>query len=319
MFTRFGRMVKRRLFGVTQDAPAPPETRHVWSIGIYSGANCLEFAPPDTLVNPVLTDASVSNIRTNTVADPFMLRVDGCWYMFFEVMNERTGKGVIGLATSEDGAAWAYQGIVLREPFHLSYPYVFEHQGEFYMIPECYESHAVRLYRATKFPRRWSMVGTLLTGPVLLDPSIVRFGDRWWLFVETNPELKWDTLRLYGAGDLMGPWSEHPASPIVQGDPHTARPAGRVVVTGDTLIRYAQNCAPQYGTDVRAFEVTELTDRSYHERPASAQPILGPSGIGWNRSGMHHIDPHRVDGGKWIACVDGWFAASGAGVRGHHA
>jgi hypothetical protein len=40
-------------------------------------------------------------------------------------------EGEIGLATSEDGLKWDYKQVVLNEPFHLSYPYVFEWQVRF--------------------------------------------------------------------------------------------------------------------------------------------------------------------------------------------
>jgi hypothetical protein len=40
--------------------------------------------------------------------------------MFFEVMDAVIKKGRIGLAVSDDGKSWAYDSIVLAEPFHLS-------------------------------------------------------------------------------------------------------------------------------------------------------------------------------------------------------
>jgi hypothetical protein len=85
-----------------------------------------------------------------------------------------------------------------------------------------------------------------------------------------------------------------------------ARPAGRIVDWDGRLLRFAQNCEPAYGTDVRAFEIRSLTANSYHERPLGAAPILGPGRDDWNRAGMHHVDLHRVSADRWIACVDGW-------------
>ena len=225
--------------------------------------------------------------------------------MFFEVMNRPHGSGQIGLAVSDDGVDWRYQQIVLAEPFHLSYPHVFEWGGDVYMIPESHQVRSVRLYRASPFPLRWSLVSSLLDGAVFSDSSIVRFGDKWWLFTETSPD-KFDTLQLYYANDLLGPWYEHPESPIVRADPRRARPAGRILVLQDRLVRFAQDCHPVYGSAVRAFEVTELTTASYHEREVVDRPVLAGSGSGWNASGMHHIDAHQIESGRWLACVDGW-------------
>ncbi len=44
------------------------------------------------------------------------------WFTFFEVLSREYGRGEIGLAASVDGFEWQYRQIVLREPFHLSYP-----------------------------------------------------------------------------------------------------------------------------------------------------------------------------------------------------
>lgn len=277
-----------------------------WSIGIYLGESPLVVTAPQGVANPVLTREHVTDVPAAAVADPFMVRKGDRWYMFFEVLNRSSRKGDIGLAVSENGLNWLYQQIVLSEPFHLSYPYVFEWMNEFYMIPERFQSRSIGLYKASKFPVLWSFVGTLMEGAYFVDNSVFRYRDKWWLLTETNPEVRHDTLRLFYADDLVGPWREHASSPIVQGDPRIARPAGRVLVLDDVVIRYAQNCQPHYGTDVRAFEITELSTTSYQERAASQGPVIAGGGTGWNACGMHHIDPHQQGDGRWIACVDGW-------------
>lgn len=275
----------------------------MWSIGIYVGDSPFYLTPAPGIVNPVLTRDSVSDVTAKFVADPFMLNVSGVWHMFFEVMNRETKKGEIGLATSDNGLDWKYRQIVLAEPFHLSYPYVFEWNGEHYMIPETFDSATVRLYKADYFPTRWLFVGPLVQVSCA-DPSIFQFQDRWWMFI-CSPPFQHDTLRLYFAEDLMGPWIEHPASPIVEGNKENARPAGRVVAIGGQVVRFAQDCVTRYGNHVRAFEISELTTSTYSEKEHHHSPILKASGRGWNDLGMHQIDPHQLPGGKWIACVDG--------------
>ena len=286
----------------------PRRRRQVWSIGIYVGESPLNLVSPRETVNPVLTREEVSDAPAAFVADPFMLRVAHAWHMFFEVMDRRSRKGVIGLATSENGMKWKYRQIVLSEPFHLSYPYVFEWMNDHYMVPETGDAGCIRLYKAAEFPRQWTLVGTLLNGDRFRDPSIFRYDGRWWLFVETSSGMddRHDTLRLYHANDLTGPWLEHRKSPVVKGDPHIARPAGRVLVLNGRVIRYAQDCYPTYGTGVRAFEITDLTPARYHEQGVLRRPVLSASGAGWNAGGMHHVDPHPIDGEGWMACVDGW-------------
>jgi hypothetical protein len=275
----------------------------MWSIGIYTGASPLLLTPAAGVANPVLTREQVHDVPAGFVADPFMLARDGAWYMFFEVLNRETERGEIGLAISGDGLDWTYQQIVLAEPFHLSYPYVFEWQGKYHMIPETLAAQSVRLYRAETFPAGWSCVGSLIEGS-FADPSIFRFDDKWWMFVCATP-YQHDALRLYFADELNGSWEEHPSSPIVSGNRHNARPAGRVLTFDGKLIRFSQDCVPVYGTQVRAFEILELSARSYVERELQCSPVLTASGAGWNALGMHHIDAHLRADGSWIACVDG--------------
>ena len=274
-----------------------------WSIGIYEGNSLFDFNSPKNIRNPVLTARDVKDIPADFVADPFMLRENGIWYMFFEVMEAVTQKGKIGLATSENGFDWNYQKIVIDEEFHLSYPYVFKWKNEYYLIPESNARDSIRLYKAVDFPTQWIFVKDLLSGSKFSDASIFYFQDKWWLLTSLSRS---DVLYLYYANDLMGTWIEHPQSPIIEGDRKIARPGGRVVVHGDKVIRYTQDDEHIYGNKVRAFEITKLTTKNYEEQEVSHNPIIQASGRGWNKLGMHNIDPHKIDKNKWLACVDGY-------------
>jgi hypothetical protein len=282
-----------------------PAALHVeWAIGVYRGDSPFTLKAPEPN-RAVLTKTSVTDVPAEFVADPFMLQVGRLWYMFFEVMREDKRNGEIGLATSNDGVQWQYEGIVLTEPYHLSYPYVFQWMGEYFMIPESYIAGAVRLYTAREFPSRWSFVTELLSGPYFVDSSLLRFDGKWWLFTDASANARHDTLRLFWAEDLTTGWVEHPLSPIIKSDPQIARPAGRLIMFNNRAFRFAQSCYPVYGSRVRAFEITRLTTTAYQEKEIEPTPILKASGSGWNRSGMHHIDAHFADG-RWIACVDGF-------------
>jgi hypothetical protein len=308
---RATRRLKRyanRLLGV--QPPPQPRDKHLWSIGIYRGTSPLDLAPDPRLPNPVFAREQVTDVASAFVADPFLMHADGTWHLFFELFDRRKWRGEIGVATSRDLATWRYDGIVLSEPFHLSYPFVFEWAGERYMIPETHQTRTIRLYRAEAFPRRWALVHTLMSGERYADTTLFRHADRWWLFTETSPERRNDTLRLFHADDLFGAWTEHPMSPIVQGDARAARPGGSVIASDQGIFRFAQDCAGAYGTAVHAFRITTLTPTAYAESPVDGNPLLRASGAGWNEMGMHHLDAHCVAPGEWVAAVDGWIGAT---------
>jgi hypothetical protein len=276
-----------------------------WSIGIYSGRSPYELLPYKRVTNPVVTADMVDDIHASFVADPFMIKARDKWHMFFEAMNTASSKGEIAYASSPDGIQWEYGGIVLSEPFHLSYPYVLEWRENYYMVPETHMTNSVRLYVADIFPTKWRCIGTLLDKAYYADASLVHHQEKWWLFADMFYKAN-DTLGLYYAPELWGPWNEHPKSPVIAGDPGNARPAGRLIEYNGRLVRFAQDCSKRYGLQVRAFEVTEMSALEYCERRAKlARPILWPTKNGWNSAGMHHVDPHLLNSGEWLACVDG--------------
>lgn len=276
-------------------------TQGEYSIGIYTGKSSFKLKPPPEIINPVLTAKDVTDVPAIFTADPFMVNEKGIWYMFFEVLNARNNQGDIGLAVSNDGFNWSYKQIVLDEPYHLSYPYVFKWKDDYYMIPESCKAYSVKLYKATSFPTKWTFVKNLFSGNYF-DSSIFYYNERWWIFTSDRN----DILHLFCAEDLMGPWIEHPKSPVIFRDGNIARSGGRVLILKNKIFRFTQDCEPTYGNQVRAFEITELTLENYSEKEVTENPILKGSGNGWNAEGMHHIDPHIIKENQWLACVDGF-------------
>ena len=271
-----------------------------WSIGIWTGESPLSLEPVPGESNPVLRACDVTDRNTLFVADPFLLSAGNGYAMFFEVYSRDDRQGDIAVATSRDGLSWTYGSVVLDEPFHLSYPYVFRWAGETFMVPESVEALGVFLYRATAFPLEWVRMRMLLEGRYV-DPSLIHYAGRWWLFVgeETN-----DILRLFSAESLDGPFAEHPESPLVVGDASRARPGGRLLEFDGRLFRCAQDDADDYGKRIVLYEILTLTVEAYEEAPTGIEWTGGTSG--WDAAGVHHLDALERNSGGWLAVVDGW-------------
>jgi hypothetical protein len=279
----------------------PQTGREVWSIGIYTGSSPFRISEPRGLRNPVLTPRDVTDFHVNIVAHPFMIIEGSKYYLFFTAKNDQAGEvSGIGLAESANGTEWHYSRMVLKEPFVLSYPYVFRHEGEYYMIPEAYKERSLRLYRANPFPYRWTYEKDLLTGDTYISASVVEYAAMWWMFVGRIGN---ETLRLFYATHLKGQWTEHPLSPIVAKDPNIARPGGRALVIDGKLYRIGQDCEPTYGNQAQAFQVLEISATAYREN-GTGIPLVRAGSRGWNARAMHHVDLHRLSNDKWIAAVD---------------
>ena len=278
-----------------------------WGVGIYVGTAPDKPFTSGNIKNPVLTIKDVTDMDADFVADPFMVKEGGTWYLFVEVLNNADGKGDLSVATSKDGIKFKYQKKVLDEKFHLSYPHVMKWKGQWWMVPESYEDKSIRLYKATKFPYKWKLEKKLVTGSPFVDSTLIEHDGKWWMWSSITGN---NVLVLYYADALDGPWHKHPQNPLRLGDPEYARPGGPIIKYNGRLIRYAQDCFPRYGTAIRAFEVTKLTTTEYAEKVLNdGKPLIGATGTGWNALGMHQLDPHQIAPGKWIAAVDGIYNA----------
>lgn len=272
--------------------------RELWSIAIVRGNEPFALSIPD---KPLLRARDITDTPARMVADPFAVRSGGQWFLFFEIDSVATRQGEIGLAVSADTTNWVYQGIVLDEPFHLSYPLVFEYDNTWYMIPESHQADSIRLYRADPFPAHWTFLTNLVSGSYT-DPTLVRHQNRWWLFATTGQN---ENLHVFYADSLTGPWLAHPGNPVVAQDRTRARCGGRIREINGKLIRFAQDCLERYGHRLLGFEITTLTPEAYEENPLPENPLLEPDGTGWNASRMHQLDLHQAASNRWIGFTDG--------------
>lgn len=259
--------------------------------------------------NPVVTGDSVTDFgRVNYVADPFLMPAQNQWHVFFEVYNKlREPTAVIAHATSENGRDWQYDGIVLQEQVHLSFPYLFKWDSEYYMIPDQQrqaDESRVTLYRAASFPSTWeAVIDIVRPRRRTSDSVIVRWNDRWWCLVGHEPS---GSLYCYHSDELEAKnWQPHPENPVVSDRPEASRPAGRPLPMPTGILMFYQDCSDRYGERVSANLIDQLTTQTFSEQAFQDRPVIeGDSMIGWNSGRMHHMDLWALDD-RFVCVVDG--------------
>ena len=202
-------------------------------------------------------------------ADPFVVCRRGRWYVFFEELVYREVRGVLACLELRADGGWTEPRRVLELPHHLSYPNVFEHEGEWYLVPESRGARRVDLFRATEFPWRWTKVRTLLEDIELVDATLYQHEGRWWMFGNARSHADvslLDELHLYSTDDLLaGQWAPHPDNPVVL-DATAARPAGHLWNEGGRLLRPSQDSSTRYGYGLKLNEVLTLSATEYREQ-----------------------------------------------------
>lgn len=236
--------------------------RSQWRIGYYYADEDADAASPagqlHTLVPP----------RDHDWADPFIVNHEGRSFIFFEDLPYAVGRAHIAAVEVLGEGRTGEPQIVLSRPYHLSYPFVFDWEGELYMIPESADNHSIELYRCEQFPHRWSLYKVLLENVRAYDSTLLHEDGRWWLFAnvaegEADPS---EELHLYWSTSLEGPWVPHCANPVLS-DVRQARGAGPLFRRDGNLYRPSQDCAADYGSAVSINRIDLLDTSSYRETP----------------------------------------------------
>jgi hypothetical protein len=222
---------------------------------------------------PLAKFKMLADDRRRFYADPFLFSDHGVKWLFVEEFEYRTKRGIISCAPLKAGATSISPRPVLSRPYHLSYPFVFRHGEVIYMVPETGSNRTVELYRARSFPFDWELDRVLLDNIELYDSTILRYGNRWWIFGAIGHQngSAQDELAVFYSDRLDTHWKPHRLNPV-KSDCRSARPAGRVIMIGDRLLRPAQDCENGYGTGLVWLEIDELTPEKYSEREIARWP-----------------------------------------------
>src|SRR5262249_17355624 len=144
------------------------------------------------------------------------MKFGGRYLLFFEEFMRVHGRGRISVVEIRNDLSHSRPVTVLEQDYHLSYPFVFQSNGEYYMIPETRQSGRVELYKAERFPYDWRLSDVLLDGIHAVDSTLIEIDDTWWLFanVSAKESRSVDELHVFYANRLAGPWKAHPMNPV---------------------------------------------------------------------------------------------------------
>lgn len=191
-------------------------------------------------------------------ADPFLFENGSKMYLFVEMFDNVTEKGLIGVSVlGENG--FGVPEVVLEESFHLSYPYVFEEDGEIYMMPETMGDGCIQLYKAVDFPNKWQKHSVLADEKGMVDTVIC---GKWLIASRVTDPVKKETQLQLFKKDTGVP---HKVNCYKQAD-QISRGAGRLFERNGKLIRPAQNCSGGvYGAGLVFYSIDEISDTAYSE------------------------------------------------------
>ncbi len=207
--------------------------------------------------------AEIPNPRGHFYADPFIVESNSRHWLFLEDWIDCNGRACLVCMEVLPGGGFGEPAVILDKPYHLSYPHVFCHEGEFFMIPESADGGIVELYRATRFPFEWKPEAALMEDTRLVDTTPFHYEGSWYFFTSTveQPEEAY----LFTSNKIDGKWHYHPSNPIST-DTRRLRGAGAIFRAGNALIRPAQDCSRGYGYQVAFNEILRLSPREYSER-----------------------------------------------------
>jgi SAM-dependent methyltransferase len=233
-----------------------------WQIAIRAQADALESGGGGFVVYPAP--------EGYFFADPFPVRDGSGWVVFFEHYDYAKGR-LAYFRVDENLACSGFEFLDIPISCHASYPYVFEDGGKRYMVPELCHANEINLYECVSWPKKWALVKTIVPGCHNGDNSIVRHGDRYYLFttIYQNGENK---FCIFHSGSLLGEWRPHgrvnASSPANNAD--VTRGAGLIFSSGGRLVRPAQySMNGSNGEAVVLYGIETLSPSEYSEKPIS--------------------------------------------------
>jgi len=219
------------------------------------------------------------------LADPFGILRKGVLNVLCEEFDYNTYKSRIVRVVIANGGFASQPEVVISRPFRLSYPYLVEHNGAVYCIPESHEAREISLYKMKNLPTKWVKVGPLIRNVTAVDATVFQHKGLWWLICSDANDAPLEKLFVWYSRNLPGPWMPHEANPV-KSDIRSSRPAGTPFAHKGSLYRPAQDNSRTYGGRIVLNRVVELTPAEFEEKPVC---VVGPYEDSPWPSGVHTL------------------------------
>lgn len=194
------------------------------------------------------------------IADPFWVENKGEHYLFGEIYFKKANRGGIGYYKMVNDIP-VYQGMVIENPYHMSYPCVFSVGETYYMIPETSANQTIELYRAERFPDKWVLDKVLIRGEHYVDSTIYEQNGCYYLLSYQKQNTGF-SLKLFLLDMEM-----KELTPVGEKlyNKNVGRPGGGVFYEKGALLRPAQNCSGKYGEGLYFYKLTQLNEHGISE------------------------------------------------------
>lgn len=198
---------------------------------------------------------SIPNTEDYWYADPLLFSDNGKTWLFVEAFNRKERKGEIGVFDIVDGSAKNFR-LLITMPTHMSYPFVFKHEGEYFMIPESGAAGCINLYKATSFPDKWSLEKVLLTDDCYRDSTIYKSdGQLFMLSYKQNGTNSYNMKNYLTLFHLNMKKKELSIIDQFFDKDRINRPAGPCFETAGDYYRVSQNCRRLYGESMYVYKM----------------------------------------------------------------
>lgn len=189
-------------------------------------------------------------------ADPMVFTYKGKDWLFCEIYDREKDLGTIGV-TELTSLHIKPPREVLNIGTHLSYPCVFELDGEIYMIPETTTRKNIVVFHASHFPDRWEQVNELMHGGEWADTTVYATSNITLVltFEQCQGDGSITKVHVHDGRELPARLIEYPSVKFEYDKQN--RGAGNFFEYDNMLIRPSQNCTLDYGHALRFNKVLD--------------------------------------------------------------
>jgi len=199
--------------------------------------------------------------------DPFVAVINNKLCLYYEELDFWSAKGRIMVTEELNFEKKRTVKGLPNGKIHLSYPYIFNHSGVIYCIPETAAAKEVALYRIDSDSiDHFIKIRVLIKGEAFVDSSLLFYKNKYWLFTSkagTNNE-----LFIFYAETLDAPFHAHSMNPISVPD-YIGRSAGNFFMVKQKLYRPSQNPQKNYGGSVIISEIISLDESIFSFIPVT--------------------------------------------------